>query len=157
MLEMIMIIVVIAILAVLAIPRFDTYYDLKLNGAARKLISDIRYVQQISISKHTGYGLEFDTGGNSYRVFLVSSDATIPDPTTRTNMIIDYDTSAEFAGIDLNAVNFGGTAELRFSSLGEPRDANNTALAASGTVTLVYQGRTKTVTVTPETGRATCN
>ena len=71
--EMCMVIVIVAILAGLAIPKFDAYYDIKLGGTARKLMSDIRYAQRTAIAKHEDYGVDFDTTNHKYRVYVVST------------------------------------------------------------------------------------
>lgn len=79
--ELIMVIVIISILAVLALPRFDSFYEIKLNGAVKKIISDIRYAQQMAISRHEDYRVSFT--GNTYDVRRVSDNAYATSPFTR--------------------------------------------------------------------------
>jgi len=48
--ELVMVMVIIGILAVVAIPRVEVFYNIKFHAAAKKLVSDIRYAQNIAIS-----------------------------------------------------------------------------------------------------------
>ena len=151
--ELIMVIVILAVIAALAIPRFDSYYTIILEGAARRLVSDIRYTQRLAIAKHDDYGIEFNTGSDSYRVYRVSDNSTAVEPLSRGNFIMNYTTDSEFKSIDLASANFGGTSNLRFTSLGTPQDANGNNLASAGTATISYKGSSKTVSVTINTGK----
>jgi prepilin-type N-terminal cleavage/methylation domain-containing protein len=151
-LEMIMVILIVAILAVMSIPRFESYYTIKLEGAARKLVSDIRYAQRLAIARHETYGVEFNTGSDSYRLFRASDNSTATDPLTRSDMIIDFTAQTEYRGIDLSSANFGGTNKVQFNSLGAPQDGTGSALTSTGIVTISYKGGSKSVTVTPNTG-----
>lgn len=153
LIEIIMVIVIIAILAVLAIPKADSYYTIKLEGTARKIVSDIRYTQRLSIGKHEDYGVEFNTGADSYRVYRVSDNSTAVDPLTRGNFTIDFTTDSEYKGIDISSADFGGTSKVRFTSLGVPQDANGNNLTSAGTVTISFKGSSKTIGITPNTGR----
>jgi len=54
------------ILAALAVPRFESFYSIKLNGAVKKVVSDIRYVQQLAVSEHTNTKIVFSAAANTY-------------------------------------------------------------------------------------------
>ncbi len=161
--ELVMVIVIIGILSVIAHSRFTTYYDLKLEGAARKLAADIRYAQQFSLSQHVTHGIEFDVTNNRYRIYVVSTGVNVTDPLTReagvsgqnwtSGYVVTYNTDPEFEGIDLTSASFGGTATLRFTSLGKPQDSTGADLAATGSAGMSLQGYSRTVQVTPNTGQ----
>ncbi|MBU0759933.1 MAG: GspH/FimT family pseudopilin [Candidatus Omnitrophica bacterium] len=161
--ELIMVMVIIAILAVIAIPRFESFYEIKLRGTANRLVLDIRYAQRVAISEHESYGLEFDAANERYRVYQVSTDLPARDPLTRSTgtaqwnggLVLDYNSDSEYGGIDLTSANFNGTDRLRFTSLGVPQDANGTNLSSIGTVSISYEGSSETVNVTPNTGKVT--
>jgi len=161
--ELIMVIVVISILAVLAVPRFDSFNEIKLRGAAHKLVSDIRYAQMLATSKHEDYGVEFDADNDRYRVYCVSTDLPAVDPFTRLagtatwsgGLIIDYAVDSEYKGIDLASVDFNGGDELLFTSLGVPQDTDGDDLTEAGTVSIGYEASGETIEVTPNTGKIT--
>lgn len=163
--ELVMVIVIVAILAVIAQSRFSSYYDLKLEGAARKLAADIRYAQQISLSQHASHGIEFDTANNRYRLYHVSSGVNVTDPLTRetgvsgqdwtSGYVVAYGTDPEFEGIDMTSASFGSASTLRFTSLGTPQDSVGANLSSAGSVGMSLQGYSRTVQVTPNTGQIT--
>ena len=153
LIELIMVMVIVSIMAAIAIPRFQSFYDIKLGGTARKLVADVRYAQQLAIINDEAYGVEFNTGAETYRIYRVSDNSTVIDPLTRGNFIMDYTTDAEYIGIDLDSVDFAGTSTLMFNAMGVPQDSGGNNIAAEGTVDLSYKGMTRTITVTPNTGR----
>ncbi|MBU0503671.1 MAG: prepilin-type N-terminal cleavage/methylation domain-containing protein [Candidatus Omnitrophica bacterium] len=149
--ELIMVIIIIGILAVLALPRFDSFYEIKLNGAVKKVISDIRYAQQIAISHHTDYRVNFS--GNSYNVRRVSDGAYAISPFTRGDLTINFNTDQQYKGITISGPNFAGTTDLRFNWLGNPQGGTGGNLTIAGQVTFSYQGNSLTIYVEPGTGR----
>jgi MSHA pilin protein MshC len=161
--ELVMVIVIIGILSVIAHSRFSSFYDLKLEGAARKLAADIRYAQQVALSQHEAHGIEFDTTNNRYRLYAVSSGTNVTDPLTReagvsgqswtSGYVVTYNTDPEFEGIDMTSASFGSASILRFTSLGTPQDSVGANLSATGSVGMSLQGYSRTVQVTPNTGQ----
>lgn len=153
LIELIMVIVIIGIMAVLAIPRFETYQEIKLEAAARKLVSDIRYTQGLAIAKHENYAVEFNTALEKYRIFRLKDNSTVIDPLTRRNFIVDYKARTEYKGINIVSANFGETSTLRFNYLGVPQDGNGNNLTRNGEVVISYKGQTKTIVITRNTGK----
>lgn len=157
-----MIIVIVGILAVVTIPRFEVFYDIKLQGAAKKLLSDIRYIQNVALSRHTNTRIIFDETNEIYQASQCESSCTvssnwtaISDPFTRSDLIMDFRTDPQYGGVDISGVDFEGTATLRFNWEGTPQDANGSDLTSPGSVTLTLRGRTKAIRVTPQTGKVT--
>jgi len=156
--EIIMVIVVIGIMAAAAVPRIDTLRkQIKLQGSVKKLVSDIRYAQSVAISRHTNTIVIFDVANNSYRIEwyndAVAAWQALPDPATRSSIVIDFDTDAQYSGMTLSSPNFGGTVSLRFDWEGVPQDMAGVALVAAGSVDLEIGGDVQAVTVTPQTGK----
>ena len=167
LIETIMVIVIIGILAAVAVPRFNAFYALKLDGAMKKVRSDIRYVQQLGISRHTDTRIEFNAAANSYQAcFCNETDGVcaagacgsgnwtaLTDPFTRGNLQTNFNTDPQYGGIDLTSASFGGGSTLRFDWQGVPQNSARTNLAADGSVSFSYQGNSNTIYVTPNTGR----
>jgi prepilin-type N-terminal cleavage/methylation domain-containing protein len=163
LIELVMVIVIVGILAGLAIPRFQSFYAIKLSGAARKVVSDLRFAQQLAISQHADSRIEFS--GNSYRgCYCNETDgacssgtctstnwSAITDPFTRAPLVVDFNTDLQYRGINIASTNFGGT--LRFDWQGVPQNASGAPLTAEGSISLSYQGNNSTIYVTPNTGR----
>lgn len=156
-----MVIVIVGILAAVTIPRFSAFHLLKLNGAMKKVIADIRYVQQLAISRHTNTQIVFGLSPPVYSTWEESPPGTniwtwIIDPFTRGNLQVNFNTDPQYGGISITAANFCGTVcgpTLRFNWQGIPQAANGTNLTSEGTVSFSYQGNAYTIFVTPNTGR----
>lgn len=150
LIELVMVIVIIGILAALAIPRFESFYSIKLNGAMKKVISDIRYVQQIAVSRHTNSTIFFYTGNDTYVTQEESppgsgSWQSIKDPFTQANLTVNFKTDPRYAGIEITSANFNGTNSLQFNWQGAPQ--------AGGQVNFSYKEESKTILVEQNTGR----
>lgn len=150
--ELVMVIVIVAILTIISLPKIDTIYSIKLQGAAKRALSDIRLTQQLSISRHESYKIVFNLGTDTYQVQRVADGSYAVDPFTRANLIVNFTTDPQQKGIDISATNLtGGT--LQFNWQGVPCDSNGAALTAEATVTMTYNGNTKTIYITQSTGR----
>ncbi|MDO8748265.1 MAG: prepilin-type N-terminal cleavage/methylation domain-containing protein [Candidatus Omnitrophota bacterium] len=167
MIETIMVIVILGILAALTIPRFNSFYGIKLAGAMKSVVSDIRYVQQFAVSHHADSRIEFNTAANSYQAcYCNEADgacasgsctiganwSAIPDPFTRGGLGINFTSDLQYRGIVISSPNFNGST-LRFNWQGIPQDAGGTNLTGEGSVNFSYQGNSEIIYVTPATGR----
>ncbi|MFH1398049.1 MAG: GspH/FimT family pseudopilin [Candidatus Omnitrophota bacterium] len=149
--ELTIVILIIGILAVLTLPRFGSFYEIKLHGAVKKVISDIRYAQQLAISSHSDYRVNFS--GNSYNVRWVTDGAYAISPFTRGNLAIDFNTDQQYKGITISNPSFAGTTDLRFNWQGNPLGGTGGDLITPGQVTFSYQGNSLTIYVEPGTGK----
>ncbi len=147
--EIIMVMVIIGIFVAVAIPRFSSFYSIKLDGSMKKVVSDIRYAQQMAISRHGNCRVVFNPANDVYTVEeqLISNGpwSGIKDPFTLANLVMNFRTDAQYKGIDIASANFNSSNILQFDWQGIP--------LAGGNVTFNYQGNTKTVAVVSNTGR----
>ncbi len=148
LIELIMIITIISILAVVVTVSIPT--SPKLSGVANKLMFDLRYAQQLAISRGGTSGVSFDPFNNSYFVYIGDTATIATDPHTHQDLSIDYDTDRDYAGVVLSNTNFGD--RISFNYLGAPFDSNDTALSIPGAVTLQYGSNTQDVTIETDTG-----
>jgi len=122
-----------------------------LDAAASRLIFDLRYAQQLAISRHTSCGILFDPSGNSYFIYIGDTSTKASDPYTRKSHILNYDTDNEFKGVGLVSTNFGD--DISFDYMGTPYGSTGSALSSQGVVTVQHGPDTQTVTIEPNTGR----
>lgn len=157
LIEFIMIIVIIGILGMVAIPRFEVYYDIKLQAAGKRVRTDIRYVQSVSILRHTDTKIVFDDINDTYQAFYYDSDSNnwqpIQDPLTRLDLSRDFHTDSQYRGIDITGVDINTTDTLKFDWWGTPKDANDNNLTQEGWISLVCKGRSIIIKITPQTGK----
>ena len=150
-LEIIMVITVIGIISVLAMNRLSGVAESKINLTADKIVSDIKYAQNLAMSLHEEVVLDFDAANNKYEV--KHSDGTLfKDPFTGEDFVVDFNSASPFKGVSLDSVNFNSKNELHFDTLGRPQDKDGHNLSSQGEIDISYKGYTKKVIVYPNTG-----
>jgi prepilin-type N-terminal cleavage/methylation domain-containing protein len=122
----------------------------RLIGAANKLMFDLRYAQQIAISRQVSCGVSFNISGNSYFVYIGDTTTKATDPHTGGEFLVNYNSESEYKGIRLVSTSFGNL--ISFDYLGKPYDSNGMILSIQGIVTLQSGSHTKTITIEPNTG-----
>ncbi|RKY45433.1 MAG: hypothetical protein DRP81_03830 [Candidatus Omnitrophota bacterium] len=152
LIELIIIIIIIGILVVIGIPRFNIFYSIKLRGAVKKIVSDIRYIQSLAISRHDFSRIIFDVNTDSYKGYYYYNGRWVPatDPLTRGNLELSFSTDTQYGGVDIIKVNFGGGSILVFNWEGRPQDIKGKD--CSGGVVLKLGRETVGIYVVPKTG-----
>ncbi len=153
LIELVLIITVAATLAAMVSVGLDSLGSSRSSGAARRLVSDLRFAQQAAITKRIRHGITFTA--NAYTVFENDNSADpARNPQGGGDFIVDF-TTGEFAGVTLGTSL--GDSVIRFDANGRPLEGNPpnpvTALATPETVTLTYNGNPQTVTIMQETGK----
>jgi prepilin-type N-terminal cleavage/methylation domain-containing protein len=152
--ELIVGIVILGILAWIAYPKITARDEIKLDAAARRLASDLRYAQSRAIGTRVVHGLWFEPAASRYTVFAPSVASPVTDPSDRARALqVDYARRSEFKGISITSASFGSTRGVTFDYYGVPRDSAGTDLTSTGRVILTYQGLADTVDVAPTTGK----
>lgn len=149
-------ITIMAILAWVAYPKIAAMGDIRLDAAARRVASDLRYAQNRSIGTRVVHGLLFEPTAGRYTVFAPTVAAPLVDPADRARTLrVVFDQRFEYRGVVITSASFGATPAVSFDYFGVPRDSAGTELAAAGRVILSYQGMADTVEVAPGTGVVT--
>ena len=152
--ELIVGITILGILAWIAYPRISAKDEMKLDAAARRLASDLRYAQSRAIGTRVVHGLIFEPSLSRYTVFAPNVASPVTDPADRAHSLqVDYSRRTEFKGITITSAAFGSSRGITFDYFGVPRDSAGTDLTAAGRVILTYQGFIDTVDVAPNTGK----
>lgn len=168
LIELVLIMMLLVILAAAGAVSLQRYGEIKLNSAARRLASDMRFAQQLAMTRQVRHGVIFNLtvsgtpAANTYTVFQENSPSTdtpARNPARGGDMTVNYNTDARFQGVTITSPSFcvgaGCNETLEFNALGVATDSSGTQLT-SGSVTLNYSGATsKTVTVIPATGKVT--
>lgn len=145
LIELVILIAVIAIIAVSVMPKW-TNFSLGLDVEAQRVQSDLRYVQAMSMSSGSRY-YWMQESSSSYSIHDESGSAVIlPSGGSVVNLS---------EGIIITSLTNLPNSLISFSSLGVPYVTNSipgTALAATASISLSKDGRTKVVQILPETG-----
>ncbi len=156
MVELVLVLTLLGLLAWIAYPKFATYYEIKLDAAARRVAADLRYAQSQTIGTRTTYGLLFEPALGRYTVFTRTPATPATDPADRSKPLrVDFASRTEYRGVVLTSALFGSTPGVRFDYFGVPLDTAGVELASPGQVVLSYQGYADTVVVSPATGKVT--
>lgn len=125
--ELVMVMVVLGILAVVAIPRTVDTQALRIDLAARKLQSDIRYTQSLAISIQKRTGVNFRTAQDNYAVYIEDTPGNwtkTVDPLTKADFTVQLN-SGDFVGVEIVQAYFNGSNQsLVFDQWGNPYGYN---------------------------------
>ena len=146
--ELITIIAIIGILSYMALAKFsESNATIKGRTLARKIVSDVRYAQELALSHRQLVKCFIEPAQNRYTL-LWGDDSYVQTPMAEKNFIVDFDGS-DFDGINLTTTGFS-SGLLSFNSKGQP--LNNGSLMATELVLMVLNS-TITIKVVPGTGR----
>lgn len=113
------IVVAICIVSILAGFGFNLFYgsqpNLKLSGAARDMLTDLRYTQQMAISQQINCGIRFDDTENKYQIIRFSQ----PEETVKTVYLP--------AGIGYDSISFSNS-QVKFNIYGAATEAGSVIL-----------------------------
>lgn len=145
--ELVAIIALLGILAFVAVPRFMNQGAVNVSVMAEQLANDIRYTQSLAM-----------TSGQGNRINLTSATYQI---TTSSGGAVVHPVTGNAAPISLNNVSLSGynppltNNYVAFDGKGIPYTdvATSTVLSANATITLSGGGNTRTVVISPQTGR----
>ena len=140
--EIIVVILIISVLAAVAMPRYALAISrYRVAMAEQRVLADLALVQAVAKTSSTGQSVLFSTTSNNYQLTGYAGPLNGPAQSTYTVSLTPdpYDAT-------LVSASFNSTAQLTYDRFGQP--------SSGGTVVIqvgVYQ---KTITVDPNTGRA---
>lgn len=141
LIELVLVVCIVGIMAGVAIPRLaNTLARQRAVAAANRIVSDLRLAQAQARLTSAAKTVQFNVGTSSYRLVGVTS----PDRKSETYTVF---LNREPYEVTLGSANFGGDANLIFDGYGTPDSA--------GSVVLQGGGHTMTISVDPDSGKAT--
>ena len=134
--ELIIVIVIAGIMAAIAIPKMNEVSEVDIYTAARQVKSEIRYAQELAMSKYTTVTITFNAGAGTYAI---------------TGNGINPGNGDTISGNlpDNSYATFDAGYAYTFNSSGVP-----TALGAVWGVGITSRGKNQLVEVSPITGQA---
>jgi MSHA pilin protein MshC len=134
--ELIMVIVIAGIMMAIALPKLGVVNTIDLESVTRQVKSDIRYTQEIAMSRYKKATITFDSNLDTYTITSTGSSESKELP-KRSKAIF-------------NAVGTGTTnLAFTFNSSGEP------VTGAGGTLRITSEGSYNEIKIENMTGRAT--
>ena len=145
--ELIVMIVLIGIFGAMAMTRTSTgMTTIQVQIAIDQITSDIDYSKSMAFARHDTITLVFSTTLEQYTIYNGpdGSRSAITDFPNSTNGVISFDQS-DFIEVNITSANFGGSSELQFLPLGDPKSGGSIVL------------NSKTISVAPVTGTWSVN
>lgn len=151
LIELVMILVIVGILAAAALISGTAKGPIRLEAACQRLVSDLRYIQQMAMAEQVRFGISFDTSQESYFGYRMNTSNKAKSPHTQSDLEVDFDGMREFNEIEITSTNFSDAIE--FDSMGAPYNASGVMLSSEGIVTLTDGTNSKTVRIEAVTGK----
>ena len=145
--ELIIVIVLIGIFGTMALTRTRTgLTTIQVQIAIDQITTDIDYSKSMAFARHDTITLVYSTALEQYTIYNGpdGSRSAITDFPNSTNGVISFDQS-DFIEVNITSVNFGGSSELQFLPLGDPKSGGSIVL------------NSKTISVEPVTGKWSVN
>ena len=145
--ELIVMIVLIGIFGAMAMTRTSTgMTTIQVQIAIDQITTDIDYSKSMAFARHDTITLVFSTTLEQYTIYNGpdGSRSAITDFPNSTNGVISFDQS-DFIEVNITSANFGGSSELQFLPLGDPKSGGSIVL------------NSKTISVAPVTGTWSVN
>lgn len=154
----------------------------RLDRAADEVVAALRYARTEAMANcateaattqpTTAFGVAFDTSANTVSVYNVGYGTTSWNLSSKQTVsctmyptqtyLIDFASQPEVQGVTISSVSLGGTADTQANTASPyvcqylPFGEAENCASSSGSVTLSYDGRTRTITI-PYVGEATKN
>ena len=145
--ELIVMIVLIGIFGAMAMTRTNTgLTTIQVQIAIDQITTDIDYSKSMAFARHDTITLVFSTTLEQYTIYNGpdGSRSAVTDFPNSTNGVISFDQS-DFIEVNITSANFGGSSELQFLPLGDPKSGGSIVL------------NSKTISVAPVTGTWSVN
>ncbi|MFA6432055.1 MAG: GspH/FimT family pseudopilin [Candidatus Margulisiibacteriota bacterium] len=154
--ELIIVLAIVAAMSAATITIISNAMNtMELSSAANKVVSDLRYAQNTASFTGKWIGITFEASpADQYTVYTTTGtqDIALVNP-TKPSTAFTINLNSDFH-VGISAVNISGGSQVEFSPIGTPYiDKTGAELAADGTITLNKGAATKTIHITPVTGR----
>ena len=160
LLELIIVMGILVVMAGIALPRYGAAHArYSVDLAARRVAADLSYAQHVARQRSSYQEIAFDKDADSY---ALDGIADIDRASATYTVVV----SGEPYGVDMVSVSFEnenayvGESRMRFDMWGKPEsgDPNQSepfAPLVSGSIIIQGGAETRTITITPVTGKVT--
>ena len=162
--EVLVVVVIIGIASAVVVPQLSSRDDLRAAAAARVIMADLMYAQNMSITSQLHHYLVFNTTTQSYSV-VNSAGMTTPinHPVNQTAYTVNFGSGGSTAlqSMTIDSVSFQGTGATVYSTIGFDELGKPLAYTGSGgdqdlstgTVTIRSGSYKLQISIEPYTGQ----
>ena len=163
LIEILVVVIIIGITGAIIVPSIGNRDDLKVSAAARVLMADLIYAQNLSITEQRNHYVVFDTVNQRYTVRNYQNN-TINHPVQKSPYVVQCGTGGTngFTQVAIESVTFVSQSDgnsyvtIGFDELGTPlsRDGTNAPTAmALGQIVLKCGAHRLRIDIEPYTGQ----
>ncbi len=168
--EILAVVVILGIASAIIVPQINSRDDLKASAAARTIIADLIYAQNLAISTQTKTYVRFDVANNRYSLVTSPTSASgtfgtpVNHPLTQTSYVTQFGATARgWETVKLDTVTMNGLDPsyrpeftVGFDEIGTPYvfcyDVNLDNELYNGTIVVKSGTYPKTITIQAATG-----
>jgi len=164
--EILVVVIILGIAGAIIVPSIGSRDDLKAAAAARVIMADLIFTQNLAITNQGNRFVAFDTVGQKYSV-TDSAQVVIQHPVNHVNYVQKFGgkSQADLPDLKLVSTNFVGISgvvqkTIGFDELGTPLTCNAagvTETLTTGTMTIQAGKYTLKVDIEPYTGQISVN
>jgi Tfp pilus assembly protein FimT len=157
--ELLIVAAILAIVAAVVLPTLGSRGSLRVAAAARTLMSDLVYAQNVAITKQTTCYVRFINGGYALYTRSGSTLVAVTHPIRRESYAATFGAArTSMDGVVLTSKVIDSASDLAFDETGAPIAASaaagtGSALTAAASFTLTSGTATATVRIEPFTGQ----
>lgn len=152
MVEVMLVLLILGIVSSVAVPTIKSSLDeMKIDGAAREVVSALSYAQSLAIQEGVTHGVKFNKPLEKFHCYKISPGAGIINPLEKKPYVIDFTVDRHFQGVEIVSAAFvpGNKDWIEFNALGES--------SGTGSVVIGYSGSQRTINVTGLLGALSVN
>jgi prepilin-type N-terminal cleavage/methylation domain-containing protein len=160
LIEILVVVVILGIAGAIIVPQLGTRDDQKALAAARMLVADLIYAQNMSITQQGVYYVAFDAANQRYSVMRASDDTVITHPVSKMPYTVQLGSavSSSMQGVTVDSATITGQsgnsgATIGFNELGTPLAGSGTDSMTSGVIRFRSGLCRMPVTIEPFTGQ----
>ena len=165
--EMMIVVFILSLIAAVAIPNLSGTETYKLDIAARKIVEATRFARAEAIRTGNVHGITFSNTGDNAKVYqLISGTPTynIYHPVDKKLYTFNLTIDPATTGVEVQSYSIeykdvsGNKNSIDFNSSGNPKyyeSGTDHMLISAAVINLSYAGQTRTINVSPMTGRVT--
>lgn len=160
--EILVCVCILGIASAVLIPQMGGRSDLLAGAAARQVMSDIGYAQNLAITSQSPVYVVFTPAavagrpGGSYSVCTALPSTKLTHPVTKSPWTVTFGAKGSYEAIRLDAVAFDAQAALMFDETGAPSSiaagGGASAPLGTGSIRIMCNGFPLTIKVEPLTG-----
>jgi prepilin-type N-terminal cleavage/methylation domain-containing protein len=156
LIEVLIVMAIIGISAAMVLPMLGSRNDLNVSAAARKVVADIAWAQNMAVATQSRWHVRFSASGYNVAREQDGVLTIVEHPVDQSPLAVIFGVASPepvLQGVALGTVEFDETTHLVFDQLGTPRTGEAaTPLADDGTVVLQAGARSVTIRIQPLTG-----